>query len=189
MRRGVRGRNLRCSSHAQNQLTSITGCNYKPVVIVKRRISKRLTAAQRAELEALAALPGDRIDVKDIPEVRGWTGAQRGLLFRPIKKQLTLRIDADIISWFRSAAVKGEGYQTRINRALREYLNRHARQSQEDWRTAGRDCRFSQDRSANHLAPTGERPAGRREAQVRDLSAWRPSSAPGIKILWLGAEK
>lgn len=96
---------------------------------MKRRISKRLTAAQRAELDALAALPDGRIDTKDIPEVRNWSGAQRGLFLRPIKKQLTLRLDADIISWFRTTAVKGEGYQTRINRALREYVNSHARQS------------------------------------------------------------
>jgi len=67
--------------------------------------------------------------MRDIPEVRGWIGAQRGLFFRPIKKQLTLRIDADIIAWFRSAAVKREGYQTRINRALREYVSSHSRQS------------------------------------------------------------
>ena len=95
--------------------------------IMKRTISKRLKAAQRAELEALAALPDDKIDTKDIPEVRDWSGAQRGLFFRPIKQQLTLRVDADIIAWFRSTAVKGEGYQTRINRALREYVDSHTR--------------------------------------------------------------
>ncbi len=92
---------------------------------MKKRISKPLTAAQRAELEALAAMPDNRINTKDIPEVRDWSGAQRGLFFRPIKQQLTLRLDADIISWFRSTAVKGEGYQTRINRVLREYVESH----------------------------------------------------------------
>ena len=96
---------------------------------MKKRVSKRLTSSQQAEIEALAALPDDKIDTKDIPEVLNWSGAQRGLFFRPIKKQLTLRLDADIIAWFRSKASKGDGYQTRINRALREYVESHARRS------------------------------------------------------------
>ena len=37
-------------------------------------------------------------------------------LYRPIKKPVTLRLDADVIAWFK---VEGRGYQTRINRALR----------------------------------------------------------------------
>ena len=37
-------------------------------------------------------------------------------LYRPIKRPVTLRLDADILSWFKA---QGRGYQTRINRALR----------------------------------------------------------------------
>ena len=37
-------------------------------------------------------------------------------LYRPIKKPVTLRLDADVIAWFKA---QGRGYQTRINRALR----------------------------------------------------------------------
>jgi uncharacterized protein (DUF4415 family) len=47
------------------------------------------------------------------------------VFFRPIKQQLTLRIDADVIAWFKSHTPHGEGYQTRINRALREYVAQH----------------------------------------------------------------
>jgi len=43
--------------------------------------------------------------------------------FRLINKQLTLRLDADLIDWFKTQAPEGEGYQTRINRALREYVS------------------------------------------------------------------
>lgn len=92
---------------------------------MKKGSSDQLTPVQQAELEALAALPDDQIDTKAMPEVRDWSGAQRGLFFRPIKKQLTLRIDADVIAWFKSHTPNGDGYQTSINRALREYVEQH----------------------------------------------------------------
>ena len=91
---------------------------------MKKASSRSLTRKQKAELEALAALPDDRIDVSDIPEVRDWSGAKRGLLYRPIKKQLTLRVDADVVAWFKEHARDGRGYQTDINRALREHVDR-----------------------------------------------------------------
>ena len=94
---------------------------------MKKATSDRLTPEQRAEIEALAALPEDRIDTKDIPEQRDWSGARRGALFRPIKQQITLRLDADVIDWFRHHPERDEGYQTRINRALREYVSRRER--------------------------------------------------------------
>ena len=93
---------------------------------MKKGSSDRLTPAQQAEIEALAALPDDKIDTRDMPEVRDWSEAQRGLFFRPIKQQLTLRIDADVIAWFKRHTPHGEGYQTRINRALREYVAQHS---------------------------------------------------------------
>ena len=93
---------------------------------MKKGSSNQLTPAQQAELDALAALPDDKIDTKEMPEVRDWSGARRGLFFRPIKQQLTLRIDADVIAWFKSHTPNGDGYQTSINRALREYVEQHA---------------------------------------------------------------
>ena len=92
---------------------------------MKKGRSDRLTPVQQAELEALAALPDDQIDTRDMPEVCDWSEARRGLFFRPIKQQLTLRIDADVIAWFKQHTPHGEGYQTRINRALREYVAQH----------------------------------------------------------------
>jgi uncharacterized protein (DUF4415 family) len=70
-------------------------------------------------------MPDEQIDTTDIPEVRDWSGARRGLFFRPIKQQITLRLDADLIAWFKARAGSGPGYQTRINRALREYAEQH----------------------------------------------------------------
>ena len=49
---------------------------------MKRERSSSLTAAQRAELKALAALPDDQINTQDIPEVRDWSGAKRGVFYR-----------------------------------------------------------------------------------------------------------
>ena len=42
-----------------------------------------------------------------------------GEYYKPIKKPVTLRLDADVLAWFKK---QGRGYQTRINRALREAM-------------------------------------------------------------------
>jgi uncharacterized protein (DUF4415 family) len=94
--------------------------------------SKPLTPEQQAELDMLAALPEHQIDTRDMPEVRDWSGARRGMLYRPVKQQITLRIDADVIEWFKARRRKGEGYQTKINRALREYVEQHRRGAERD---------------------------------------------------------
>ncbi|MGH2410328.1 MAG: BrnA antitoxin family protein, partial [Chloroflexota bacterium] len=61
------------------------------------------------------------------PEVLDWSDGRRGLFYRPIKKQLTLRLDADVIAWFKARASDGERYQTNINRVLRDYVKKHGR--------------------------------------------------------------
>ena len=94
---------------------------------MKKGVSERLTRKQRAELKALADLPDGAVDTSDAPEVLDWSGAKRGLFYRPVKQQLTLRLDADVVAWFKEHAAADEGYQTWINRALREYVQRQAR--------------------------------------------------------------
>jgi uncharacterized protein (DUF4415 family) len=89
---------------------------------MKKVPSKPLTLAQLAELKALAALPDSKIDTSDAPELLDWSGAKRGLFYRPVKQQLTLRLDADVVAWFKRHRATNEGYQTRINRVLREYV-------------------------------------------------------------------
>ncbi len=90
-----------------------------------KKAHKPLTARQRADLAALATIPDDKIDTSDSPEQVDWVGAKRGMFYRPVKKQITLRIDADLIEWFRQRATSKAGYQTRINEALREYIAQH----------------------------------------------------------------
>ena len=79
------------------------------------------------QLQALEALPDDQIDTTDAPELLDWSDARRGVFYRPVKQQITLRLDADIIAWFKARASGGRGYQTDINGALREHVQRSAR--------------------------------------------------------------
>lgn len=81
----------------------------------------KLTAKQAAELKALPAMPGNEIDYSGIPPTKPeeWRDATVGKFYRPIKQQLTLRIDADVIAWFKA---QGRGYQTRINELLRDVM-------------------------------------------------------------------
>lgn len=76
-------------------------------------------------MKALKALKDEAIDTADAPERRDWSDARRGLFYRPVKQQITLRLDADILTWFRAKAQRGGRYQTEINRALREYVQQH----------------------------------------------------------------
>ena len=59
--------------------------------------------------------------------VAGIRTADPNMVSRPLKQQLTLRIDSDVITWFKDHAPKGGGYQTEINRALREHVRRRIR--------------------------------------------------------------
>ena len=78
------------------------------------------------EIRALDALPEDQIDTNDAPEILDWSDARRGVFYRPVKQQITLRLDADVLAWFRARARDGRGYQTDINTALREHVQRMA---------------------------------------------------------------
>ncbi len=60
------------------------------------------------------------------PEILDWFDAKHGVFYRPVKQQITLRLDADIIAWFKALARGGRGYQTDVNGALREHVQRRA---------------------------------------------------------------
>ena len=94
---------------------------------MKKVADKPLTAKQRADLDAVAAMADSKIDTSDMPEQSDWSGAKRGMFYRPVKKQITLRLDADLIEWFRQHTPSDTGYQTRINEALREYVEQHGK--------------------------------------------------------------
>jgi len=51
------------------------------------------------------------------------------VFYRPVKEQITLRLDADVLDWFRKKVPSGRGYQTEINRALREHMLQRAKRA------------------------------------------------------------
>jgi uncharacterized protein (DUF4415 family) len=83
--------------------------------------TRPLTTKQKRDLAALAALPDDRIDTSDIPELplRAWKDAVRGRFYRPVKRAVSLRLDADVVAWLKKP---GKGYQTRANHLLRQQM-------------------------------------------------------------------
>ena len=65
------------------------------------------------------------IDCSDIPPVQDWEGAEVGKFYRPVKQAVTVRLDADVVSWLKKG---GKGYQTRINRLLRSAMEHQIEQ-------------------------------------------------------------
>ncbi len=88
----------------------------------KPDIDPRLTPEMLAQIERLEAMRDEDIDLSDMPEVTDFTGWQRGKFYRPVKQQLTLRLDADVVHWFKTHADGERGYQTKINAALRRFV-------------------------------------------------------------------
>ena len=82
-----------------------------------------LTDEQRARLSLLAKIPDSAIDYSDIPPLEDefWKSAIRNPFYKPTKQATTVRIDADVLLWLKSA---GKGYQTRINAILRDAMMR-----------------------------------------------------------------
>jgi uncharacterized protein (DUF4415 family) len=84
----------------------------------------KVTRRQKKELAAVAVLRDAQIDFSDAPEVREWSRAVVGKFYRPIKKSLTIRLDADVLAWLKA---QGRGYQTRINQLLRAAMDSRSR--------------------------------------------------------------
>lgn len=80
-----------------------------------------LTDTQREHLAELAAMPDDSIDTSDIPEMSdaAWSAGVRGRFYRPVKQQITARVDADVLDWLKA---QGKGYQGRMNDILRREM-------------------------------------------------------------------
>lgn len=80
-----------------------------------------LTAEEQQAWKELQEMRDEDIDYSDIPEqpLAGWRRVS-DLIPAENKKQITLRLDADVIEFFRGT---GRRYQSRINAALRDYVN------------------------------------------------------------------
>ena len=97
-------------------------------VVRKKPSDKPMTAARKRKLAQLAAQPDSEIDFSDIPPVdeNFWSNAVRNPFYRPVKQQLTVRLDADVVAWLRRC---GKGYQTRLNRMLRDAMLKDLKKS------------------------------------------------------------
>ena len=90
-------------------------------------MSKNTTSKRYGtDFERLDKMSDDDIDFSDIPRTTAefWARAvvKKGLKPIPRKQQITLRIDDDVITYFRHL---GKGYQTKINQLLRSYMDAH----------------------------------------------------------------
>ncbi len=82
------------------------------------------TKESRTNWQKLAALPENRVDTSDIPEL-GEDFFREAKLRLPKSKQLvSIRVDTDVLDWFKQ---QGKGYQTKINAILRAYVRAHRR--------------------------------------------------------------
>lgn len=84
--------------------------------------SPDIKSKKQQELEALAKKSDLDINTSDIPVSDQWGSAEAGKFFRPIKERVSIRLDADILAWFRANHSR---YQTAVNKALREYVESH----------------------------------------------------------------
>ena len=90
-------------------------------------MSKESTSKESlTDWKRLDALQDEDIDLSDAPEITPEMFAQavvrRGLKSPRYKQQVTIRLDDDVLKWFRA---QGDGYQTRINALLRAYMEAH----------------------------------------------------------------
>jgi uncharacterized protein (DUF4415 family) len=99
-----------------------TASNEKGRTVVYRRSpGDPIPETVKANIEELLANPDRTVDTSDIPEwtEEMWKHAVRGGFYRPMKRAVSLRLDADVLAWLKK---DGHGYQTRVNRMLRERM-------------------------------------------------------------------
>jgi uncharacterized protein (DUF4415 family) len=90
----------------------------------------RISNKSLTDWERLDAPKDSDIDLSDIPEISPEMFAKavvrRGLKPLPRKAQITLRLDSDVLAWFKT---QGRGYQTRMNALLRAYMEAHRQET------------------------------------------------------------
>ncbi len=87
---------------------------------------KSTTRTSETDWERVRNMKDEDIDFSDIPRLteKDFANAivRKGFKALPTKQQITLRIDQDVITFFRE---QGQGYQTKINQLLRAYMDAH----------------------------------------------------------------
>ncbi len=83
-------------------------------------MSEKLTI--KSDLKRIEAMRDEEIDYSDIPALDEGFFKEARVVVPPGKKQLTIRLDADVLAWLKA---QGKGYQSRINAILRMYYEAH----------------------------------------------------------------
>ncbi len=83
-------------------------------------MSEKLTI--KSDLKRIEAMRDEEIDYSDIPAIDEGFFKEARVVVPPGKKQLTIRLDADVLAWLKA---QGKGYQSRINAILRMYYEAH----------------------------------------------------------------
>jgi len=88
---------------------------------------KSTSTKSKTDFARLDKIKDEEIDYSDAPaitpEMFAKSIVRRGLKPRT-KTQLTLRVDSDVLDWYKQ---QGRGYQTKINMLLRAYMQEHQR--------------------------------------------------------------
>ncbi|MGB7891246.1 MAG: BrnA antitoxin family protein [Microcoleus sp.] len=82
----------------------------------------------RKQLEELENIPESAIDTSDIPELDANFWAKAKLVTPLTKQAISLRVDSDVLDWFKS---QGKGYQSLMNAVLRSYVEYHINNNNE----------------------------------------------------------
>jgi uncharacterized protein (DUF4415 family) len=110
-------------SLVQGKSPKLSETNMCMVRYSRKELNEKFGEKQDAEIERLlakGAVPDDQLDLSDIPEITDWSKAVRhGQFYRPVKQQTSVRLDADVLAWLKA---QGKGYQTRMNKILREAM-------------------------------------------------------------------
>ena len=77
----------------------------------------------RTNFKKLAKMKDSEIDFSDIPEMDSTFFKNAELIIPEHKKSISLRIDSDVLKWFKK---KGTGYQTKMNAVLRMFMDAQA---------------------------------------------------------------
>ena len=78
-----------------------------------------LTDKQKAEILAIRNLPDDQIDTADSPEILDWSNGIRGAFYRPMLREVTVKLDEYVIDWFKD---NSEDWQEAIGQVLLEHI-------------------------------------------------------------------
>ena len=112
-------------------LLSIQSVRIVPVLFLqerRRNMNNEPTSRKsQTDWQRLDLMSDEDLDLSDCPEITPEMFAKAivrrgGLPAKKAKAQVTLRVDTDVLNWFKS---QGRGYQTQINQLLRAYMEAH----------------------------------------------------------------